>query len=273
VRPGGTARQRLLAALPAFAGLLATPLVFDRICQPFWVYLCSGVFAWWSVHKLFAFCLGRGPLPWGRTLSSFCLMLAVPAAFIPPEDGTFKVPPTRFLRDTAGQLAMRFASKLAVALAVVPVLSTLMSGAAAPFFASHRDAPPGPGKEPCTSGLCLHIKLAMFNVIVYCFFSLVMDLPVALLRSMNVRADPHITGLAGDWRSLKMQRSRCRASGAATREHDLVFSSVTLSSANSALFRSCNLHSTRPPPHAGKRPVRSQDAAALRRAVPVHVAS
>lgn len=72
---------RLALLLPTFAAFGASPLLFDRASQPFWIYLFSGVVTWWSAHKVAAAALGRGPLIHATSAGAFTTMALFPAAF------------------------------------------------------------------------------------------------------------------------------------------------------------------------------------------------
>lgn len=85
VRAGRSARSRLLRAAPALTVFIFEPLLFDKERDPFWIYAVSGIFSWWSAHKLLAFCFGRGPLPATKNQLQMTLQLLMPAAFVQVE--------------------------------------------------------------------------------------------------------------------------------------------------------------------------------------------
>lgn len=209
----GTTRMlvRMAWALPAILALASTPLLFDPVTQPFWVYLCAGVFAWWSAHKVLAACMDRGPLKVREparqshmhrllyayatsllqrtaTLRETSLVLLAPAAFVhlrpeshsgrqQEEGGSTELSKhaqaaQTLLHESSMTLLQRAMGKLCVALCLAIAMLRLRGAGTG--------APPATSTQGSSS--CWLNDIA-FDLIIYCFFSCIMDGSAALLRS------------------------------------------------------------------------------------------
>lgn len=183
VRPAKPGAPRVLRSVPALAAFLATPMLFDRVSQPFWVYAAAGIFAWWSAHKLAAFTLGRGPLSIARSPYQMAFMLLIPAAFVDPsleatsQEARVSGETARaLLKESAGVLVGRAALKFGVAMGLAMVIIAMPQGTTATTAT-------GIG-----AGALQHLRLFLFDLIIYCLFSFVMDGPLGLLRLAKVNA-------------------------------------------------------------------------------------